>query len=179
MSRIGRQPVILPKEVKAKKEGVSLLIEGKKGNLSLEIPCGISIELESDKIIIKRNDDSIPLKSLHGTIRALINNNVKGVTEGFKKELDIIGVGYKAALKGRSLVLNIGFSHPVEFVIPADLKITTPTLTRIVIEGIDKQKVGELAAKIRRVYPPEPYKGKGIRYYGEEVRKKIGKALAK
>ncbi|UCD15250.1 MAG: 50S ribosomal protein L6 [Candidatus Omnitrophota bacterium] len=179
MSRIGKQPVNLPKDVKAKQEGRSLLIEGKKGKLSLEIPPAITVELDNGKITVKRNNDSKKVRSLHGTVRALISNIVEGVTQGFKKELEIIGVGYKAVMKGKSLVLNMGFSHPVEFSIPPDLKVSVPAANRIVIEGIDKQKVGEFTARVRRIYPPEPYKGKGIRHSGEEVRKKLGKALAK
>ncbi|MBU1122900.1 MAG: 50S ribosomal protein L6 [Candidatus Omnitrophota bacterium] len=179
MSRIGKQPVNLPKDVKAKQEGSALLIEGKKGKLSLDVPYGIEVGVDSDKVIVKRNNDSKKLRSLHGTIRALISNIVIGVTEGFKKELEIVGVGYKAAMKGNKLVLNMGFSHLVEFDVASDLKVSVPVATRIVVEGIDKQKVGEFSAKVRRIYPPEPYKGKGIRYSGEEVRKKVGKALAK
>lgn len=169
----------LPKDLKVKLEGDLCLVEGKGGKLSLTIPAGIKVKLENNALTVTRDNDTKQLKSLHGTIRVLIGNMVKGVNEGFKKELEIIGVGYKTQMKGNKLVLNIGFSHPVEIDIPQGLKVSTPSATRIVIEGIDKQKVGEFAAKIRRIYPPEPYKGKGIRYLKEEVRKKLGKALAK
>jgi large subunit ribosomal protein L6 len=179
MSRIGKEPVDIIKGVKVKMEGDSLLVEGPKGKLSLKIPFEIKLEIADEKIVVAKNNESRKARSLHGTIRALLYNTVKGVTEGFTKELNIIGVGYKAAMKGKNLVLNMGFSHPVEMIIPQDLKVSTPAVTRIIIEGIDKQKVGEFSAKIRRIYPPEPYKGKGIRYLGEEVRKKLGKALAK
>lgn len=165
--------------MKVKLEGDLCLVEGKGGKLSLTIPAGIKVKLENNALTVTRDNDTKQLKSLHGTIRVLIGNMVKGVNEGFKKELEIIGVGYKTQMKGNKLVLNIGFSHPVEIDIPQGLKVSTPSATRIVIEGIDKQKVGEFAAKIRRIYPPEPYKGKGIRYLKEEVRKKLGKALAK
>jgi len=179
MSRIGKQILELPKDVKVKLEGNLCLVEGKSGKLDLGIPEGIKVEVKDNTLTVTRGNDSKQLKSLHGTIRVLIGNMVKGVTEGFKKELKIIGVGYKAQMKGEKLALNIGFSHPVEMDVPQGLKVSTPAATRIEVSGIDKQKVGEFAAKIRRIYPPEPYKGKGIRYLGEEVRKKLGKALAK
>lgn len=179
MSRTGKQPITLPKEVKVKIEGNSLGVESPKGKLHLSWPVGISVEQKDNAITVKRLGDTKQLKSLHGTIRALINNMIEGVTKGYKKELEIIGVGYKAQTKGKNLVIALGFSHLVELPIPEGLKISLPTQTRIVIEGIDKQKVGEFAAVIRRHYPPEPYKGKGVRYAGEFVRKKLGKALAK
>ncbi len=179
MSRIGKQILELPKDVKVKLEGSLCLVEGKGGKLDLDIPAGIKAEVKDNILTVTRGNDSKQLRSLHGTIRVLIGNMVKGVTEGFKKELEIIGVGYKAQMKGAKLALNVGFSHPVEMDVPQGLKVSTPAVTRIEVSGIDKQKVGEFAAKIRKVYPPEPYKGKGIRYKGEEVRKKLGKALAK
>ncbi|MFA5272096.1 MAG: 50S ribosomal protein L6 [Candidatus Omnitrophota bacterium] len=179
MSRIGKQPVVLPKGVKAVLAGDVLLIEGAKGKLNLNIPQSISVEVSADKVIVKRNSEEKNIRSCHGTIRALINNMVKGVVDGYKKELDVVGTGYKATMKGTTLNLAMGFSHPVNIVISTDLKVTVPNPNRIIIEGIDKQKVGEFAANLHKIYPPEPYKGKGIRYVGEEVKKKLGKALAK
>ena len=179
MSRIGKQILKLPKDVKVKLEGNLYLVEGKGGKLELNIPVGIKVEVKDNILTVTRSNESKQLKSLHGTIRVLIGNMVKGVTEGFKKELAIVGVGYKAQMKGEKLALNMGFSHPVEMDVPQGLKVSTPAATRITVQGIDKQKVGEFSAKIRRIHPPEPYKGKGIRYLGEEVRKKLGKALAK
>jgi len=179
MSRIGKEPIELPKDIKARQDDNVCWVESSKNKMSLIIPEGIKLNIQADKIIVERANDEKKLKSLHGTIRMLISNMVKGVTEGFKKELEIVGVGYKAQMKGKTLVLNIGFSHPVEMTPSEDIKVSTPQATKIIVEGIDKQKVGEFAAKIRRNYPPEPYKGKGIRYAGEEVRKKLGKALAK
>ena len=179
MSRIGKEPVKIPKEVKVTIQRDSVLVESSKHKLELAIPQGINLAMSEENLLVKRENDQKRLKSLHGTIRVLINNMVKGVTVGFKKELEIVGVGYKSQMKGKGLTLNIGFSHPVELDVPEDLKVSTPAPTRIIVEGIDKQKVGEFASKIRRIYPPEPYKGKGIRYAGEEVRKKLGKALAK
>jgi len=179
MSRVGKQPIILSKQVKANFKDRTIYIEGPKGRLELRLPYKIKVEIDNEKILVKRESDDKKTKSLHGTIRALINNMVKGITEGFKKELEIVGVGYKAQLKGQTLVLNLGFSHPIEVSIPKDLKVNLPSQTKIFIEGIDKQKVGEFAAQIRRIYPPDPYKGKGIRYAQEAVRRKLGKALAK
>ena len=179
MSRIGKQPVQLPKGVKASFANGSLLIEGAKGKLSLNIPQGIVLELSSDKIIIKRESEEKQIRSSHGTIRAIIANMVKGVVDGYKKELDIVGTGYKAMMKGTNLVLAMGFSHPVEIPVSKDLKVTVPNPNRVIVEGADRQKLGQFAAVLRKIYPPEPYKGKGIRYVGEEVKKKLGKALAK
>ena len=179
MSKIGRRPIDLPKEVKLEIKSRSLFIEGPQGKLSLDLPNGILLERQEEKILIKRQLDSKKLRSLHGLVRALVANMVKGVSKGFKKELEIVGVGYKSQVKGNILILQVGFSHNVEIPIGKDLKVTCPSANRIVIEGIDKQKVGELAACVRRVMPPEPYKGKGIRYKAEQVRKKLGKAMAK
>lgn len=179
MSRVGKQPLALPKDVKVTIEGNLCLVEGKGEKLELAIPTGIKVEVKDSTLLVTRDNDTKRSKSLHGTMRVLIGNMVKGITEGFKKELEIIGVGYKAQMKENKLVLNVGFSHLVETDVPEGLKVSTPAATRIEISGIDKQKVGEFAAIIRRIYPPEPYKGKGIRYKGEEVRKKLGKALAK
>ncbi|MCK9614522.1 MAG: 50S ribosomal protein L6 [Candidatus Omnitrophica bacterium] len=179
MSRIGKQPVQLPKGVKASFASGSLLIEGVKGKLSLNIPKGVTLELSSDKVIVKRESEEKQIRSSHGTIRAIINNMVKGVVDGYKKELDIVGTGYKAMIKGTNLVLVMGFSHPVEIPVSKDLKVTVPNPNRVIVEGADRQKLGQFAAVLRKIYPPEPYKGKGIRYVGEEVKKKLGKALAK
>ena len=179
MSRIGKEPINIVKGVDVKIENGSVLVKGSKEKLSLNIPTGIVVKKEGETVIVTRENDLKLVRSLHGTIRVLIANMVKGVSEGFKKELEIIGVGYKTSMKGKTLILNVGFSHSVEIDTPEGLKVTTPSVTRIVVEGVDKQRVGEFAAKIRRVKRPEPYKGKGIRYFGEEVRKKVGKALAK
>lgn len=179
MSRIGKEPVALPKEVKIKIENNSIFVEKGDSKLDLAIPEGIKIEITEGLVAVKRENDLRHTRCLHGTIRVLVQNMIKGVTEGYKKDLEIVGVGYKAQVKDKTLVLNVGFSHTVDMIVPQGLKVTTPAATKISIEGIDKQKVGEFAAVIRRVNPPEPYKGKGIRYAGEEVRKKLGKALAK
>ena len=155
------------------------MVEAAKGKLSYVIPANIAVEVKDGLIKVSRSSEEKLTRCLHGTSRAHIKNLIVGTTQGFKKELDVIGVGYKAQMKGKNLVLNVGFSHPVEMEVPADIKVTVPLLTHIVVEGTDKQRLGQFAAKIRKVLPPEPYKGKGIRYTGEEVRKKLGKALAK
>lgn len=179
MSRVGKKPIVLPDKVKVNVANAVLHIEGPKGKFSYVIPEGIRIRVENTQIVIERGSDEKKIRSLHGTARALINNMIIGVTEGFRKELEIVGMGYKAQIKGTTLSLQIGFSHPVEIGIPKDLKISASGPTKIIVEGIDKHAVGGFAAKVRAFYFPEPYKGKGIRYAGEEVRKKLGKAMAK
>ncbi len=179
MSRVGKEPIVISKEVKVIVSNSCCVVEHGKNKLELALPAGIAVKVEDGAVKVTRLNEEKLTRSLHGTIRALINNMVIGVTKGFKKELNIIGVGYKAQIKDKTLVLNVGFSHSVEMPILEGLKVSTPSQTKILIEGIDKQRVGEFAAEVRRVNPPEPYKGKGIRYLGEEVRKKLGKALAK
>jgi len=178
MSRIGRKIISIPNGVKvAAKEG-RVFVEGPKGKLDMRLPDRIELEIADSKISVKRRGNIASDKALQGLIRALTFNMIKGVVEGYVKELEIIGVGFKAVVQGNKLVLNVGFSHQVDFEIPAGIKIECPKNTQVVIRGIDKEKVGELAAEIRSVYPPEPYKGKGIRFVGERVRKKVGKAQA-
>jgi len=179
MSRLEKQPVILKEKVQASLEKDSIHIEGPKGKLSLRLPPFVEVKIEKEKIWVERKGGGKKTKGLRGTIRALIDNMVKGVVEGYKKELEIVGVGYKAQMKGKELVLQMGFSHPVNISVPDDLKVSLASPTKIVVEGIDKQKVGEFCAQIRKIYPPEPYKGKGIRYAGEVIRRKLGKAMAK
>lgn len=179
MSRIGRKPIPILEKVKVEVKDGIVYVEGPKGRLSLKLDPLINVKVEDNKVMVERKNDSKRAKSMHGTTRALINNMVIGVKEGFKKGLEIVGTGYKAQLKGNTLVLQLGFSHPVEVNIPQDLKVTVEGQNKIFVEGIDKQRVGQFAANIRAIFPPEPYKGKGIRYIGEEVRRKLGKAMAK
>ncbi len=176
MSRTGRKPVTVPGNVEVQLDGNHITVKGPKGQLSQELPGEMIIEREEDKILVKRPSDSPQHRALHGLTRTLIDNMVVGVTEGYSRNLELVGVGYKAALQGNKLVLNIGFSHPVEFEPGENMEIEVPSPTKITVRGIDKQKVGNLAAVIRRTYPPEPYKGKGIRYENEAVRQKVGKA---
>lgn len=179
MSRIGKNPIVIPKDAKVEfKQGI-ISVEGPKGKLARQIPSGFTLEVKDEKLFIKRSGDSKADKALHGLTRVLIANMIKGVVEGYAKQLEIVGVGFRAEVKGESLNMQLGFSHPVNFSIPPGIKIETPKQTQIIVSGIDKEKVGETAARIRRIFPPEPYKGKGIRYLGEYVKKKIGKAITK
>jgi len=178
MSRIGKKLVVIPKEVKIEvKDGV-IFVEGPKGKLSRKLSDRISVEIKDNQLFVKRVSDTKIDKSMHGLFRALIINMIKGVVEGYLKELEIIGVGFKAAVAGDKLNLALGFSHPVNITIPAGLKIETPKPTQLVLRSPDKELIGKIAAEIRAIYPPEPYKGKGIRYLGEHVKKKVGKAQA-
>jgi len=178
MSRIGIRPVIVPKDVKVDIKDKTVTIEGPKGKIVRVLPDRISAEFKDDKILVSRVANTKLDKSLHGLHRALLVNMVKGVTEGYVKEMEIIGTGFRAAVQGNVLNMLLGFSHPVNFNIPEGIKIETPKPTQIIIRSIDKEKIGEIAAKIRSVYPPEPYKGKGIRFVGEFVKRKVGKAQA-
>lgn len=176
MSRIGKKPIVIPKDVKVEIKDGFVYIEGPKGRLNRQISNRISLEVKDDQILLKRVSDIKLDKSLHGLYRALIVAMIKGVTEGYVKELEVIGVGFKVQIQADKLILNLGFSHPVSFSIPEGIKIETPKATHIVIRGIDKEKIGQVATEIRSVYPPEPYKGKGIRFIGEYIKKKVGKA---
>jgi len=178
MSRIGKKPVEIPSSVKAVIDARTIKIEGPKGKLSFDFHPRVSVTVEGNKIVVKRQSDLKLDKSLHGLTRSLINNMVKGVTEGYKKDLEIIGVGFKAVVQGKLLVLNLGFTHPINYNIPEGITIQAPKLTSVVITGIDKRLVGQTAAEIRDFYRPEPYKGKGVRYVGEHVRRKVGKKVA-
>ena len=179
MSRLGKIPVVLPKDVKVAVDKGSVLVNGPKGKMSLALPHNITVEQKDDKLLVNRLNDAKQTKANHGTIRAHLVNMLKGVTEGHKIDLEVQGVGFRGALQGQKLVLNIGFSHPVEYDIPAGVKVVTPKPTEISIEGPDIALVGEVAANIRGLKPPEPYKGKGIRYSGESVRRKQGKSVTK
>ena len=175
MSRVGRAPIELPSGVTVAVAGRAVTVKGPKGELKSEVPESIEVVAEGSTVAVKRVSESNEVRSLHGTVRALVANMVTGVSEGFAKHLDIIGVGYSAEVKGKKLVLKLGFSHPVEYEVPAGIEIEVPEPTRIVVKGIDRQLVGQSAADIRAFRPPEPYKGKGIRYHDEYVRRKAGK----
>ena len=179
MSRIGNKPVVIPSGVTISVEGNTVKVKGPKGELSQSFRPEVSVTVKEGNLTVERSGDDKPVKALHGLTRALIANMVQGVTGGYKKTLEIVGVGYKAEKKGNTLVLNVGYSHPVQYPEPAGIKLSTTSPTVVVIEGTDKQKVGQVAAELRDVRPPEPYKGKGIRYQGEQVRRKAGKAGAK
>ncbi len=172
MSRIGNEPVKIVEKVTVTVNDNIVKVTGPKGELSLTIPSDITVELKDNEIIVKRENDRVKTKMLHGTIRSLINNMIIGVTQGFEKELEIQGVGYKVELKGNQLALYLGYNHPLYIDIPEDIKIEVPSQTEIKISGISKQRVGQFASYIRGLKKPDVYKGKGIRYKGEQVRKK-------
>ena len=180
MSRIGRMPIAIPAGVTVEiAENNHVTVKGPKGTLERTLPSEMDIKVEGSEVVVTRPNDLKKMKSLHGLTRTLINNMVVGVSEGFTRELEIIGVGYRAQKQGEKLVLNAGYSHPVEMDAPAGVTIEVPNNTTVVVKGIDKQVVGEFAANIRAVRAPEPYKGKGIRYKGEHVRRKEGKKAKK
>ena len=175
MSRIGNKPVVIPAGVTIDLKDNTVTVKGPKGELSYTFNQNITLIQNEGEVVFTRPDDSKENKTIHGTTRAVFNNMVVGVTEGFQRELELIGVGYRAQLQGKKLVLNVGYSHPVEFTPEEGIEIEVPSNTKVIVKGYDKQKVGELAANIRGVRPPEPYKGKGIRYVDEFVRRKEGK----
>ena len=177
MSRIGNQPVAIPPNVKVEVKGQKISVEGPKGKLDMELPRRTSLKVADGKIVVSREGDDAQAKALHGLSRALVNNLVKGVSEGFVKKLEIQGVGFKAAVAGEMVTLSLGYSHPVVYPIPGQIKVTVEEGTKLTIEGPDKQSVGQVAAEIRSFYPPEPYKGKGVRYVGERVVRKEGKTV--
>jgi len=176
MSRIGKQPVTVPSGVEVSVDGTRVAVKGPKGQLEQAFHPDMRITLEDGTIRVERPSDERDHRSLHGLTRSLIANMVEGVTNGYEKRLEIVGVGYRAQMKGQDLELALGFSHPVPVEAPQGIEFEVPAPTRIVVRGIDKQQVGEVAANIRKIRKPEPYKGKGIRYEGEYVRKKAGKA---
>ena len=177
MSRIGKQPIIIPAKVKVAVNGQKVSVEGPKGKLNLELHRRTSLKVDGDKIVVSRENDTAESKAMHGLGRALVNNMVKGVSEGFVKRLEIQGVGFKAAVQGKNVNLSLGYSHPLLYPIPDQIKVTVEENTKLVIEGPDKAEVGRVAAEIRSYYPPEPYKGKGVRYAGEKVIRKEGKTV--
>jgi large subunit ribosomal protein L6 len=178
MSRVGRKPIPIPSGVSVETVDGGVRVKGPKGTLTERMPGRVAVRVESGKVSVARDDDDKATRALHGLARALIQNMVRGVVEPFVKELEIQGVGYRADVAGKTLKLLLGFSHPVELPIPEGLKIAVDKNVTIRIEGIDRRQVGQFAAELRRIRPPEPYKGKGIRYLGERVRRKVGKAGA-
>jgi large subunit ribosomal protein L6 len=177
MSRIGKQPIAIPAKVKVELKGQKVFVEGPKGKLDFELPKRTSLKVENGQVVVSRAGDDAEAKALHGLSRALVNNMVKGVTDGFVKKLEIQGVGFKAAVQGKVVNLSLGYSHPLNYEIPAQIKVTVEDNTKLTIEGPDKQIVGRVAAEIRSFYPPEPYKGKGVRYSDERVVRKEGKTV--
>ena len=178
MSRIGKLPVIIPEKVQVTLENNIIKVKGPLGELSLTIPSEVEVKIKDNEVIVTRLSDKRRFKMMHGTIRSLIDNMVIGVMQGYTKELEMHGVGYRVALEGNKLALNIGYKHPIYLEIPEGLKVEVPSQTEIKVFGYDKEAVGQFAAKIRLLRPPEPYKGKGIRYKGEIVRRKVVKTIA-
>lgn len=176
MSRIGRKPIPLPAAVEVTIDGSTVRVRGPRGELARTFPPQVEIRREDGQLVVARRGEDRRSKAMHGLSRALLANMVEGVTQGYKKVLEIVGVGYRAEAKPHGLTLSLGFSHPVEYRAPEGITLRTPTPTVIEVEGIDKEKVGQVAAEIRSLRPPEPYKGKGIRYQGEQIRRKAGKA---
>lgn len=179
MSRIGKVPVVIPKGVDIKIDRSEIKVKGPKGELNLVYPQRVTVKQEDGAVHVLRHGDDKQSRAFHGMVQRLVRNMVQGVTEGFRKELEIQGVGYRAALEGNRLNLSLGFSHPVSFEAPKGVTIEVPKPTTVVVSGYDKQQVGQVAAVIRQFRPPEPYKGKGIRYVGEVVRRKVGKTSGK
>ncbi len=178
MSRVGKQPISIPDKVTIKvADDRSILIEGPKGKLSWKLPEGVKLDQDQGNVTILRENEERHTRAMHGTTQRLLGNMVEGVSKGFRKDLEIHGVGFRAAVKGDKLDLNLGQSHPRLHPIPSGITVTVADNTKISIEGIDKQLVGQVAADIRSYYPPEPYKGKGVRYAGEQIRRKAGKSV--
>ncbi|MBU2541877.1 MAG: 50S ribosomal protein L6 [Candidatus Omnitrophica bacterium] len=179
MSRVGEKPIAIPKEVKVEISKQVITASGAKGKQALNIPLPITAKVDKDRLILSRPNDTKSSKSLHGLARSLAFNLIAGVEKGFVKELEIVGVGFRAQVQGKVLNMQLGFSHPVNFPIPDDIKVQVGKQNKITIEGMDKARVGQIAAEIRHIFPPEPYKGKGIRYTDEKVRRKVGKVVSK
>jgi large subunit ribosomal protein L6 len=177
MSRIGKLPVAVPPKVKVEIKGQKVFVEGPRGKLDFELPRRTSAKVDGGNVVVSRDGEDAEAKALHGLSRAIVNNMVKGVSDGFVKKLEIQGVGFKAAVQGRNVSLVLGYSHPVNYPIPDQITVTVADNTKVTIEGPSKQLVGQVAAELRSYYPPEPYKGKGVRYSDEKVTRKEGKTV--
>ncbi len=179
MSRIGKKPITIPQGVKVTINGNLVSVQGPKGKLETAVPNGVKVEQQDGHLVALRDDDS--KAALHGLTRALVNNAVEGVTKGWTKELEIVGIGYRAEMKGKgTVVFSLGYSHPIEYPLPTGIEVAVdPKQTRLTVTGIDRQKVGQVAAEMRGLRPPDPYKNKGVRYLGEKLKKKVGKTGAK
>ena len=178
MSRIGKKPIAIPKGVTVKVEGNVIDVKGPKGQMRQALPPGVTAALEDGQLLAKRDSDARELGKFHGLARSLMNNAVQGVTEGWKRELDIVGVGYRAELKGQQVVLALGYSHPVVFDVPKGIEVAVEKQTHLTVTGVDRQLVGQVAANLRRLRKPDPYQQKGVRYTGEVLKKKAGKTGA-
>jgi large subunit ribosomal protein L6 len=177
MSRIGKQPIAIPAQVKVDVKGSKVFVEGPKGKLDMEIPRRTTLKIDAGNVVVSRDGDDAEARAMHGLSRALVNNLVRGVSEGYTKKLEINGVGFKAAVQGKVVNLSLGYSHPINYDIPDQVKVTVEENTKITIEGPNKQVVGQVAAELRSYYPPEPYKGKGVKYADERIERKEGKTV--
>ncbi len=177
MSRIGKQPIAVPPKVKVELKGRKVFVEGPKGKLNLELPRRTALKVDGGNVLLSRDGDDAEARALHGLSRALVNNMVKGVSDGFVKKLEIHGVGFKAAVQGNAITMTLGYSHPIVYQIPEQVKVVVEDNTKITIEGPNRQSVGQVASELRSFYPPEPYKGKGVRYAGERIIRKEGKTV--
>lgn len=177
MSRIGKQPITIPAKVKVDVKGSKVFVEGPKGKLDMEIPRRTSLKIEGSNITVARDGDDAEARAMHGLSRALLSNLVRGVSDGYVKKLEINGVGFKAAVQGKVVNMSLGYSHPINYEIPEQVKVTVEENTKITIEGPSKQAVGQVAAELRAFYPPEPYKGKGVKYSDERIERKEGKTV--
>lgn len=178
MSRVGKKPVVMPAGVSAAVQGSEIQVKGPKGELKLSLPEVVKVDINGQEVEVSRNGETPFARAMHGTIRSLINNMVVGVSEGYTRELEIQGVGFKASVQGQKLNLALGYSHPIDFEIPAGITIKVNDNTNVVVTGADKQMVGQVSTRIKSFYPAEPYKGKGVRFKGEHIRRKAGKAAA-
>jgi large subunit ribosomal protein L6 len=180
VSRIGKMPVAIPKGVEVKADGDLVRVKGPKGDLVNRIPAGLSVKVEDGQVVVGRSSDEKTQRALHGLLRSLVANSVAGVTKGFSRDLEIVGVGYKAEVKGKAVVFSLGYSHPVNFPIPEGISVALDAKAgKLTISGADRQKVGQTAAEIRKLRVPDPYKGKGVKYADEVIRRKVGKAGGK
>ena len=177
MSRIGKLPVPIPAKVKVDVKGSRVFVEGPKGKLDMEIPRRTALRVEASQVVVTRDGEDAEARAMHGLGRALLYNLVKGVSEGYMKRLEINGVGFKAAVQGQTITMNLGYSHPINYNIPDQIKVTVEENTKIIVEGPNKQMVGQVAAELRSYYPPEPYKGKGVKYADERIERKEGKTV--
>lgn len=178
MSRVGKRPILIPSNVKVGVKDDAVHVEGPRGKLDFQVHPRMKVALRENTLVVERPTNLWMDRALHGLTRSLLFNMVRGVTEGYQKELEIEGIGYRAQVSGQKLILNLGFTHPIEYPIPEGIEIKTPKPTQVIVSGIDRAKVGQVAADIRRFHEPEPYKGKGIHYIGEVIRRKQGKTVA-
>jgi large subunit ribosomal protein L6 len=178
MSRVGKQPIAVPGGIDVSIKDRTVTVKGPKGELSFEFSPLVEVKQDNNEVVVTRVNETKEARAMHGTVRSIIDNMIIGVKDGYKKELEINGVGFRAQLQGKTVTMSLGYSHPIVFEVPDGIDVTVPEATRIVVEGCDKQMVGQVSARLRSFYPAEPYKGKGVKYKGEQIRRKAGKTVA-